>query len=757
EASGISAPKIKETSRINPPQIKDISRIEENSVINAPASRTTNAPSSGTTQERPVHLLALSARSDTALKELARSFQEMLSLNEKQPHDLPDICFSANTGRNHFEHRLAIQSSSTSELEKSLDIFLNADDPDARNSSGISRLPNSVHGLVPKVGIGRIACFFTDDVPVELVRSLGENQPKIAYVLNRFQTLAKKYLNRELLFEPDDKVSRFACQYAIAELWLGFGLKPAAVCGVCTGELVASCCAGVFDIEEAFQVLAGKDIKRRSPVIRTGSTPAQIASDGNYKVLLAVGTSGTLSGFPDWKPLLPEKTQNPWQWTIDLLADLYVKGLAVDWKGFDAGYSRKRVRLPSYPFQRRRFWLDPSESKDLPAKTKEIAQPDISANIDDDMTKSVPDIALKALASTDKPVTPPTDSADKPVTPPTDSADKPVTPPADSADKPVTPPTGYAVAAPVDIARLMNHQMENAASMIYGIVDQQLAFLKRTMSNRPQSIVDTVHHHASGDAPSVPEAGKNDSTNKPGSIEILSDKITGKPETISDVTARQLPDEPEQEKKEPEKSIRDKTSQNSDSDKNNIEPDKNRITIALGKWKLMLISRYDNTTGSDTVQAPAITRQMLVFEDKNEVKDKNGIEDKKEIDAALAAQDSKNIITAKVDRKRSLIMMFPGVGDHYLNMGRGLYENEPVFRAEIDRCCNFLEPELGINLRKVLYPVATPDMTRTVPSDKNSLNQSEKTASSGSPAKPRMDFRAMLGRGTAPTNPDEER
>ena len=37
-------------------------------------------------------------------------------------------------------------------------------------------------------------------------------------------------------------------------------------------------------------------------------------------------------------------------------------------------------------------------------------------------------------------------------------------------------------------------------------------------------------------------------------------------------------------------------------------------------------------------------------------------------------------------------------------MARGLYENEPVFRAEVDGCAAALAPDLGLDLRTVLYP-----------------------------------------------------
>ena len=31
--------------------------------------------------------------------------------------------------------------------------------------------------------------------------------------------------------------------------------------------------------------------------------------------------------------------------------------MAIDWKGFDAPYQRKKVVLPTYPFQRKRYWV----------------------------------------------------------------------------------------------------------------------------------------------------------------------------------------------------------------------------------------------------------------------------------------------------------------------------------------------------------------------------------------------------------------
>ena len=48
--------------------------------------------------------------------------------------------------------------------------------------------------------------------------------------------------------------------------------------------------------------------------------------------------------------------------------------------------------------------------------------------------------------------------------------------------------------------------------------------------------------------------------------------------------------------------------------------------------------------------------------------------------------------------------IFPGLGNHYPGMGKGLYETEPLFRETVDRCAEILRPYLGMDLRDALYP-----------------------------------------------------
>jgi acyl transferase domain-containing protein len=57
-----------------------------------------------------------------------------------------------------------------------------------------------------------------------------------------------------------------------------------------------------------------------------------------------------------WLPSL-RRGHDDWPTLLHSLAELYVHGQAVDWRGFDRDYARERCELPTYPFQRTRYRL----------------------------------------------------------------------------------------------------------------------------------------------------------------------------------------------------------------------------------------------------------------------------------------------------------------------------------------------------------------------------------------------------------------
>nr|WP_199341772.1 type I polyketide synthase [Nostoc punctiforme] len=73
--------------------------------------------------------------------------------------------------------------------------------------------------------------------------------------------------------------------------------------------------------------------------------------------------------------------------------------------------------------------------------------------------------------------------------------------------------------------------------------------------------------------------------------------------------------------------------------------------------------------------------------------------------SALQEQVSQRVLTnLQPTSHPAIAFMFPGQGAQYVDMGKELYENEAIFRNQVDRCCSILKPHLGIDLRSLLYP-----------------------------------------------------
>jgi myxalamid-type polyketide synthase MxaB len=91
-----------------------------------------------------------------------------------------------------------------------------------------------------------------------------------------------------------------------------------------------------------------------------------------YNVFLEVGPAPTLAAMARrevdagdiiWLPSLREG-RDDWRQMLDSLSQLFVRGAQIDWAGFERGYSRAKVAIPTYPFQRQRYWMPEAASED---------------------------------------------------------------------------------------------------------------------------------------------------------------------------------------------------------------------------------------------------------------------------------------------------------------------------------------------------------------------------------------------------------
>ncbi|MDM8557193.1 type I polyketide synthase [Candidatus Parabeggiatoa sp. HSG14] len=217
--------------------------------------------------ERPKHLFTLSAKNESALQALVQRHETYLRSHPDLP--IADICFTANTGRSHFDHRFAIITESTAALCKQLNAFENQ-----------NLKTNKLHKIPLKYP--KIAFLFTGQGSqyVNMGRQLYETQPIFRKTLERCDEILRPYLEiplLEILYQKstDSDKSKsendyeellndtiytqstlFALEYALAKLWLSWGIKPSVMMGHSVGEYVAACIAGVFSLEDGLKLIA---------------------------------------------------------------------------------------------------------------------------------------------------------------------------------------------------------------------------------------------------------------------------------------------------------------------------------------------------------------------------------------------------------------------------------------------------------------------------------------------------------------------
>ncbi|MEH2166041.1 MAG: acyltransferase domain-containing protein [Nostoc sp.] len=78
---------------------------------------------------------------------------------------------------------------------------------------------------------------------------------------------------------------------------------------------------------------------------------------GSHPTLINMGKRCLTSENVTWLPSL-KKEQDDWQILLNSLGELYIKGVDINWAGFDQDYLRCRIPLPTYPFEQQRYWCE---------------------------------------------------------------------------------------------------------------------------------------------------------------------------------------------------------------------------------------------------------------------------------------------------------------------------------------------------------------------------------------------------------------
>jgi non-ribosomal peptide synthase protein (TIGR01720 family) len=368
----------------------------------------------------------LSARTSTALQ---RQTANLVGYLEQHPDvNLADVAYTLQVGRRGFGHRRvllcrgvqdAIAALKTQDPERILTHFQETKDrPVAFVFSGASEL---------SVGVGL---------------NLYQGEPAFREQVNACAEVLGSLLDvdlRELLFPHAERAEQaamclaepvcgraalFALERALAGLWMSWGIAPRVVAGDGVGEYVAACVAGVLSLEDGLRLATGNGGVSRDglgtplvPFISSATGDligAGEAGNAGYwneragqetrldkalgrllekpeQVLLEVGPGQALARRVEEHPDGAERQvvlsslsrtgeggQADLESLLATLGRLWLAGVAVDWYAFHRHERRHRLVLPTYPFERKRYWIEPAGKGARPENLLTSRIPDLA-------------------------------------------------------------------------------------------------------------------------------------------------------------------------------------------------------------------------------------------------------------------------------------------------------------------------------------------------------------------------------------------
>ncbi len=245
---------------------------------------------------RPGQILVLSAKTPSALDEATANLQD--HLNQRPELALADVAYTLAVGRAALDHRRVMICPPHDDATQRQSDFDSAESYTAQVSPAErpvvfmftgqgSQYVNMAAGLRDEPVFDEALSRCTELLKADLEFDLLD----IIYPGAERTASAGELLQSTAVAQP----ALFAVEYALARLWMSWGVRPRALIGHSVGELVAACLAGVFSLSDAVSLVAERG--RMMQAMPTGAmlavpqSEAQIRNRLNGRLSLAAVNS----------------------------------------------------------------------------------------------------------------------------------------------------------------------------------------------------------------------------------------------------------------------------------------------------------------------------------------------------------------------------------------------------------------------------------------------------------------------------------
>ncbi|MFC4197821.1 amino acid adenylation domain-containing protein [Pedobacter jamesrossensis] len=208
-------------------------------------------------EKMPAALITWSANSENSRENYARALTVYL---DKHPDtELSDVSYTLQKTRNDFRYRRFLVADSTNQFKELLE------QSNVINDNTLNELPRELVFTFPGQGAQYLNMGF----------ELYQQEPVYKAAIDECAGILKKYIDtdiREIIYVDDaseDATNKlkdtkytqpalFVTEYALAKLWISWGINPTILCGHSVGEYVAAQLAGIFTLEDSLKLVSNR-------------------------------------------------------------------------------------------------------------------------------------------------------------------------------------------------------------------------------------------------------------------------------------------------------------------------------------------------------------------------------------------------------------------------------------------------------------------------------------------------------------------